>query len=84
MGESQVSVTRWAVEWYSKSRLDGVSRFFVWDGGNPCLFRSRADARDFIRQKWGYIAQRPDLRAEPHGWRLPKAVRVFVRLERAK
>lgn len=28
-----------------------------------------------------FIKTRPDLRKEPHGWRLPKAVRVKVTCE---
>lgn len=78
--------TRWAVKWHSRNRLDGLTEHFVWTkGGNaPLLFRSRREARAHIREKWGYIATRADLRTEPHGWRLPRAVKVRVEVrERA-
>jgi hypothetical protein len=69
---------KWAVQWSSRSRLDGDSRHFMWDDGKPLLFRTRRAARERIRAVWGYIKNRPDLRAEPHGWRMPRAVRVYV------
>ena len=75
---------RWAIEWYSKNALDGVTRHFMWDGERPRLYLTRAAARAEIKAEYGYILTRPDLRAEPHGWRLPRAVRVRVKLERAK
>lgn len=76
---------RWAVQWYSRNRLDGVTRHWEWDyERGPVLFHTRAAARAFIREKYGYIATRPDLRAEPHGWRVPRAIRVSVVLKEAK
>ena len=71
---------RWAVQWNSRNGLDGVSQYFVWDGrgGGPMLFRSRRLAREWIREHYGYIATRADLRREPYGWRLPRAIRVRV------
>jgi len=42
------------------------------------LFRTRQAAREWIKTKYGYIAERPDLQAEPHGWRMPKAVKVKI------
>lgn len=44
----------------------------------PLLFRTRSTARAWIEEHYGYIARRPDLRKEPHGWRTPQAVRVIV------
>jgi hypothetical protein len=44
----------------------------------PVIFPTRREAREWIKAKYGYIAERPDLRAEPHGWRVPTAVRVDV------
>ena len=70
----------WGVQWYSKNRLDGETRHFMWDGGHPALFRTRQSARSYIARRYGYIRYRSDLRQEPHGWRVPKAVRVEVTL----
>ena len=68
----------WGVEWRSKNQLDGVTRRLQWDH-DLRLFRTRRECRAFIEKEWGYIKQRQDLRIEPHGWRLPLAVRVEVR-----
>ena len=75
------TVIRWAVKWRSYNRLDGKQEFFVWATMNaPALFYTRAEARAYIRQEYGYIATRDDLRREPHGWRMPIAVRVRLSL----
>jgi len=78
----------WAVEWHSKNRLDGNRRHLIWghDHTKPGffrLFRTRAEARTFIEERFGYIRERPDLRAEPNGWYMPQAVRVEVNRETA-
>ena len=69
---------RWAIQWYSRNRLDGETRHFMWGCGFPLLFRTREKAREYISDHYGYIRTRQDLRSEPHGWRLPRAVRVEV------
>ena len=72
----------WAVEWYSVNRLDGETRRLQWcpesGPGDYRLFRTRRACRAYIEERYGYIRNRPDLRAEPHGWHLPSAVRVTV------
>ncbi|KKM80261.1 hypothetical protein LCGC14_1341660 [marine sediment metagenome] len=72
--------THWGVEWHSKNRLDGVQRYFMWENGEPLLFPTRQVARSYIAREYGYIRYRADLRREPHGWRMPQAVRVIVEL----
>ena len=67
---------RWGVMWYSKNKLDGVTKHLIGSGLTPVLFRTRSDARDYINDSYGYIKHRKDLRVEPHGWRMPRAVRV--------
>ena len=69
--------TWWAVEWRAKNRLDGVRRHLMWEP-EVRLYRTRRECRGFIDERYGYIKTRPDLRMEPHGWRLPVAVRVGV------
>lgn len=66
---------RWAVEWRTNS--DG---WFTWSGTGPLLFFTRREARAHITKECGFIKTRPDLRAEPHGWKMPRAVRVAVTL----
>jgi hypothetical protein len=71
----------WGVEWHSRNRVDGETRSLIWDlrdDGKYHLFRTRRECREFIEERYGYIKTRPDLRIEPHGWRLPRAVRVRV------
>ena len=73
--------TWWAVEWHSRNRLDGDRRNIQYDPmapGWPQLFSTRAACRAFIEERYGYIRTRPDLRAEPLGWRMPQAVMVRV------
>jgi hypothetical protein len=69
----------WAAEWHSNNYLDGETRHIIYgDDCIPALFRTRRECRLFIMDKYGYIKDRKDLRQEPHGWRLPQAVRVKV------
>jgi hypothetical protein len=68
----------WAAQWHSRNKLDGDNKHFLYEGYLPKLFRTRQQCRDYIKEKYGYISQRPDLRAEPHGWRLPQAVKVII------
>jgi len=68
----------WAGQWYSRNRLDGVTRHILCENCLPVLFRTRRACREFIKDKYGYIKDREDLRTEPHGWRLPRAVKVKI------
>jgi hypothetical protein len=78
--------TYWAAEWRSVNRLDGDTRHLIHDTDHrechaqhfPLLFHTRREARAFIEEKFGYIRERPDLRSEPHGWRVPQPVLVQV------
>ncbi len=77
--KAQVS-HRWGLLWRSENRLDGKREHLCHDQGEAALFWTRAQARAFREEKYGYIRQRPDLQAEPHGWKMPKIVRVTMRL----
>jgi len=68
----------WAGEWYSRNRLDGATKYILSENYLPALFRTRRECREFIKERYGYIKDREDLRTEPHGWRLPRAVKVQV------
>ena len=63
---------RWAVRWH---------RGIMWHACLPLLFQTRRECRAYIEKEYGYIKRRPDLRAEPHNWRMPVAtsVRVILR-----
>ena len=72
------TVERWAGLWRSQNRLDGRSEHILFRGCLPKLFLTRAEAREWIKTEYGYIADRPDLKREPHGWRMPVAIRVKI------
>lgn len=67
---------RWAVKWHDFFHYDGL--FGSEFGSRPLLFPTKAKAKAYIDDKWGYIRDRPDLRRPPHNWRMPKAVKVEV------
>ena len=74
--------TKWAVWWWSHPPT-GVEGNWVWrrdcaGGARPALFHTRRYAQKWIRDNYGYIAHRNDLRSAPHYWRVPKAIRVDV------
>ena len=84
----------WAILFRSESRLDGKREYLGgrFDGRVPgapphlagyatMVFQTREDAREHVRKHHGYIARRPDLRAEPFGWKVPLIVKVRVTVE---
>ena len=72
---------RWALLWRSENKRDGKDEHFMWVGSAPYLFPSRVFAEAHINSAWAYLKNRPDLKAEPHGWKMPKAVRVKVTIK---
>lgn len=75
--------TTWAGLWRSENRRDGKTEHLLYRDCLPCLFRTRREAREYIEQRYGYIRGREDLKTEPHGWRVPVAVKVRVEREAA-
>ena len=72
-----MNIVRWGVEWCSRNALNGETRYLMFVTTNqPALFSTRKAAREWITKEYGYIRHRRDLREEPHGWRMPRAVRV--------
>lgn len=80
----------WALKWISDSRLDGHTEHIMGDwkrkeatrGGSPwATFRTRAEARAYRDENFGYFRDRPDLRAEPHGWKMPQVVKVVLSIQ---
>ncbi len=73
-------VSAWAIAHVSNNLTDGYRRWLEGVADHPSqtqLFKTRAEARAFI-QKYAYIRKRPDLRKQPHGWRMPQPVKVTV------
>lgn len=79
----KTSITRWAVKFRSKNKLDGNTEFYVFNQEHNChdLFCTRKDAVKFIEERYSYIRTSKDLQQEPHGWKMPIPVRVTVTIE---
>ena len=73
-------LVRWAVQWRSLNRLNGLDEHLMWNAAGPYLFRTRDAARTWVEGEYGYIRTRPDLRTEPYGWMMPRPLKVEVRL----
>jgi len=81
----------WGILWRSESQLDGKDEHLIgtwpygapiqYQGYNTAVFRTRDDARKFLQEHYGFIKNRPDLRKEPHGWKMPKIVKVDVSVD---
>lgn len=72
------SGTRWGVLWRSDNQLDGPRENIMFEHLMPKLFHTREQARGWVNEKYGYLRHRPDLRREPHGWKMPVPMRVNV------
>lgn len=73
----------WAPLWCKTNQLDGhVEYLCLWHPhlrlGFPTIFRTRLECREFIQKEYSYIKHRPDLRREPHCWRMPKPVKIDI------
>ena len=74
----------WALKWRSENRLDGKHEYLMWSHfptiGENGLFATRQEARDYNKKHYSYIKRSPDLRAEPHGWKMPQVVKASLTL----
>ena len=71
-------MTLWGVLWRSDSLLDGETEHLMYGGLLPLIFTTRAAARAYIADNHGYLRTYTALQKEPHGWKMPKPVRVKV------
>jgi hypothetical protein len=58
---------RWGALCRRRNQLDGYREHIAFRNCMPVLFHTRAEARQWIKDNYGYMRDRPDLRAEPHG-----------------
>lgn len=84
-GGYRKSYDLWGALWVSTPKRD-PSRHLLgsWrktGQPGPVLFRTRQEAREWIEAEYGYIRERRYLRAEPHCWHIPRAVRVRMTVE---
>lgn len=71
----------WAILMRSNNKLDGIREYLLGVTDHPThteLFESRSEARKYVSDEYGYLKQRPDLRKEPYGWKMPVVVRVKI------
>lgn len=68
----------WGVMWHEDSWLDGELEHLMRLNCMPVLFRTRREARAWVKRHYGYILKRPDLKAQPCGWMQPYPVKVKV------
>lgn len=78
MKRKKLEYVRWGAMWHLKNQLDGEEGRLMFRLYLPVLFVTKKEATQYIKEKYGYIAKRKDLRNEPHGWRMPKPVRVKI------
>jgi len=81
----------WAIKHVTDSRLDGHrewlegnARFSVpacVAGCHKVVYKTRAEARRHIRLHHGYMKKGSYLRTNPHGWKMPVAVRCRITVE---
>jgi hypothetical protein len=69
---------RWGALWRQYNSLDGYRSHIIHRELMPVLFITRREARAWIAKEYGYLKTRPDLREEPHGWKMPIPVQVEV------
>lgn len=90
------TVTTWAIKLRTSDKsLDGETEKIMGGCGRytvpsprlhgiygiPAMFNSRAEARAFIEDNFGYIRERKDLQDYPHGWKMPIPVRITISVE---
>lgn len=90
-----MNLQRWAIQWRQDNWLDGKTSHLVIDReirnsftlkitGMPKLFFTRREASIWNERQYGYIKYRDDLRGEPHGWKMPRVVKVNISIEVVK
>ena len=67
----------WGLRWHSQNRRDGVRKHLLYTDGIPLLFPKRDVARIYAQTYFGHLKTRRDLRTEPHGWRMPRPVKIL-------
>ena len=60
---------------------DRTESYINWSGWGigDAFFRTKKDCQTFINENYAYIRTRKDLREYPHGWRMPKPIKVSLR-----
>jgi hypothetical protein len=81
------AIRAWTILHRSRNQLDGFMSWYEGDCTHASgikLFQNRELTRKYIKERYGYIAERIDLKKEPYGWRMPVPVRILVNIEEDK
>lgn len=82
--------TAWGLLWRQENEREGYRQHLlgtfpiattahpIFQGVRVAQFATRREAREHIKKHYGYIAKRPDLQREPHGWKMPVPVKIKV------
>jgi len=68
----------WAALWWQRNSIDGDIEYILRENLLPKLFKTRHECKIWIKEKYGYIKNRNDLRRYPHGWRLPQPIKIII------
>jgi len=72
----------WGVLWIQKGSIDGDCESLVYKDCKPVMFSTKRECKKFIDETYKFITARKDLRRYPHGWRLPKPVKLRINYQR--
>lgn len=67
----------WGALWRSNNRA-GKREELICEYGIPVMFKTREECLQYIEKDYGYLKSRPDLKSEPHGWKMPIPIRVSI------
>ena len=69
---------KWGLLWQSRTQRGVYREHLMFQDGRFLMFQDRKHARAYAAEKYGYIKRRPDLRCEPHGWKMPQPVKLLA------
>lgn len=79
-----LQVGRWGALWHTKNKLSGVRKHIIFENCLPVMFVTKREIKAYIKEKYGYIATRKDLRVEPHCWRVPKPIKLKISVSKMR
>lgn len=73
------SIPRWGILHRKENKLDGKKSWLRCDRTcMPEMFQTREEAREFISVNLKSTYSRPELKIEPHGWKMPIPVKIEI------
>lgn len=71
----------WGIIRITKGGIDGDTERLMYSNYRDgwLIFRTKRECKEYIDEHWSYMKTRRDLRVYPHGWRLPKPVKIEIK-----